>query len=337
MEEIKSECIYPSFERDAINVFITKNCQRRCSYCGINEVFDSEGGDNDIDLENYEIILNYCEKSNIKKIRILGAEPTQHKRIVEIIKYTYMRGFIVSSFFTNGIFDNNELIECLYRLKIPVVMNYFRRSELKNDEYKLIRNNMKRLFSDQLNNGLVGKKFAYNPGGLSITFTGPEDEFDYIIQAAVEHNIHSIRMSPAHPSRLRKNKYVDLTRLKSMKELFINFIAKCAQNRIRVILECVLVPCIFTRAELDFIQMFLIKTHMFRCFPLLDVYPDLKVRYCFGLPIESNLLDYRTFEEIFDEQLRESIPFRLKLAQKECKDCQWWQHALCQGYCLNAK
>jgi molybdenum cofactor biosynthesis enzyme MoaA len=62
-------------------------------------------------LKDIDTIIDFCKRSGVSQIRILGGEPSHHPQIVDLIERVYERGLYVGIIFTNGIFDNDKLFQ----------------------------------------------------------------------------------------------------------------------------------------------------------------------------------------------------------------------------------
>lgn len=96
--------------------------------------------------------------------------------------------------FTNGIFDNDRLIKCILRHRIPVNLNYFPKEEYKNGQFKLVHENMDRLFLEKSVLKRVHRnKPVEDVAAFSITFYKPDQQYQYIIGACQKYKVGLIR------------------------------------------------------------------------------------------------------------------------------------------------
>jgi radical SAM protein with 4Fe4S-binding SPASM domain len=114
----------------------------------------------------------------------------------------------------------------------------------------------------------------------------------------------------------------------------VGFVKLAAKNGISTVLECPVAPCLFTKRQLRFLAQFVADFNIFRCYPMLDVLPDLSVHYCMGMPIMSRITPEITAGDIYLQQADIAEHFRKRPRAKECLCCEWWTQKLCQGYCL---
>ena len=334
LKNINSRQLY----RSSLNIYPTDYCNRRCAFCKLTGVLTTEENRRDMTMEDIDRIIDFSKRSGVSIIRILGGEPSHHPQIVELIERIYEKGLCVGIIFTNGIFDNDELIECILRHNIPINMNYFPKDEYKQGQLKLVHNNMRRLFLDKNDlKGMVGQKLVKNTTGtLSITFYKPMQKYQYIIDAGLKYGVGSIRWAASHSSITQENRHVHWKLLRQMVPVMINFVRDALKSGISTCVECGLVPCILSKKEYHFLTRFT-DGFTFKCEPILDVFPDLSVHYCMGMPIVSWITEHNTLSQIWLEQMIISEHFRCRPRSKTCLKCEWWQNKICQGYCLQYK
>jgi hypothetical protein len=121
-----------------------------------------------------------------------------------------------------------------------------------------------------------------------------------------------------------------------MVPLMVNFVRDAIKKGISTCVECGLAPCLLTKQEYRFLSRFT-DGFIFRCEPILDVFPDLSVHYCMGMPIISWITEENTLSQILLEQMIISEHFRRRPRTEACLKCEWWQAKICQGYCLQYK
>jgi len=327
-----------SLRRKSLNIYPTDYCNRRCPFCKLTGVLTTQENRNDMTMKDIDTIIDFSKRSGVNQIRILGGEPSQHPQIVDLIEKVYERGLYVGVIFTNGIFDNDKLIKCILEHGIPINMNYFPKDEYKDGQLALVHENMRRLFlENSRKKEMVGQKLIEDNGGtLSITFYKPEQEYQYIIDACLKYGVDSIRWAAAHSSTTQENRHVHFGLLRQMVPLMLNFAKDAIKAGIWTCVECGLVPCILSKEEYRFFSR-VTEGFNFRCEPILDVFPDLSVHYCMGMPIISRITKRNTLSQILLEQMLISEHFRSRPRTAACLKCEWWQNKLCQGYCLQYK
>jgi organic radical activating enzyme len=323
---------------NSLNIFPTDYCNRRCSFCMLTGVLAGQADRQDMTLKDIDEVISFAKRSGINGIKILGGEPSCHPRIVEIIERIHAAGLHVPWFFTNGIFDRPQLLDVLARYRIGVVLNYFPARHYRRGQRSLVHANMRRLFQKRAEEkGRVGRTLYHHAeSALSITFYEPGQDYRYVLRACREFGIRAVRFSTARCSLSRSNRHVPLAALKQSMPGLVRFVRDALAAGISTVSDCALVPCLFSKRDFYFFTRF-VGSFEFTCRPILDIFPDLSVHYCMGMPIVSRLRDHRTAQEIFIEQLAVSDRFRRRPCSGACRGCQWRDQGICQGYCLQYK
>ena len=66
-------------------LIITARCNFNCPYCRGTDI---DGKNGDMDLSEIKKVIDMWAKNNVQNVRFSGGEPTIHKDIKEIIRYT---------------------------------------------------------------------------------------------------------------------------------------------------------------------------------------------------------------------------------------------------------
>lgn len=82
---------------ETLQIFITNRCNLHCPQCFYRERL----GMGDIPLENYKRIVLRFKKKNIKKVILLGGEPTLHPDLLQMILWNHECG-LKTTIYTNG-------------------------------------------------------------------------------------------------------------------------------------------------------------------------------------------------------------------------------------------
>lgn len=323
------------FYRSSLNLYPTDYCNRSCVFCKMLGVKGSRQPRRDMSLADLEKVIAFCRRSGVQAVRILGGEPSQHPQIVEMIEMIYAARLRVDIIFTNGIFSNDRLVGLIRERHIAVNFHYFPMKEYSSRERRLVRANLDALFP------LLPRKGGRDSDkrgrrSMSIIFYEKKQPYRYIIDAGRKCGVDEITWSFAHPSMDRSNRHVRWEELKDLLPGALRFVRSAAAAGIRTSVECPLTPCIFTAAQLRFARK-AIDDLGFTCEPILDIFPDLSVHYCMGLPIVSYITEQNTVRDILAEQLYRSQPLRIRPRAASCSQCQWWSSGRCQGYCLQYK
>ena len=316
------------FHTHSLNIYPTDYCNKRCCFCKLKEILTTKENSNEMKIDDLDKIIDFAKRSKISKLRILGGEPSHHSQIVEFIERIYEKGLSVPMIFTNGLFENDKLIKCILEHHIKVNLNYL--SIYTNEESKLVNKNIKKIVGRDKRNSSA----FY----LSITFYRPDQDYKYIIDTCMRYNIRAIRWALSEKSMLGGNMHVTWQELRTMVPLILKFVKELINLNIYNEIECNLItPCVLTTRELTFFRKYTSGFGYFKCLPILDIFPDLTVHYCMGMPIINNITAKNTIQEMFFVQMLASEYFRKKPIAQKCLECKWRQNRSCQGFCLQFK
>lgn len=102
---------------NTMRILVTENCNAKCQHC-FNALYRE---DKEIDINTYIRLCEFLSSNKIRRIRIMGGEPTVHSSFEEIIKISqsYFESIII---FTNAI--NNRIENIHPRSDDAIVYNF---------------------------------------------------------------------------------------------------------------------------------------------------------------------------------------------------------------------
>lgn len=100
----------------AIRILLTERCNANCVNC-FNASYRSK---NDMDFNEFIELCNYLSSNGIKKLKVMGGEPTHHPYFIEMIKYAQTK-FEGVHIFTNAL--NDKIKKLVLRETDSVVYN----------------------------------------------------------------------------------------------------------------------------------------------------------------------------------------------------------------------
>lgn len=132
---------------NSIRLLITENCNANCPNC-FNKDYRTK---RDMDYSQCISLLSYLSKSGLKKVKLMGGEPTVHPFFSDILKFAQSK-FDSVIIFTNAI--NDEILKINLREKDLIVYN----SQFIDDSFpleKLLPNQAgTRVFETQISSDL---------------------------------------------------------------------------------------------------------------------------------------------------------------------------------------
>src|SRR5215470_12735564 len=83
----------------SVDVYISSQCNRRCTYCFLPAEFFSSGAR--MGREEFAGVVNWCQQQGIGEMTLLGGEPSLHRYFPEKVKRAHGQGLQVRVV-TNG-------------------------------------------------------------------------------------------------------------------------------------------------------------------------------------------------------------------------------------------
>lgn len=310
------------------NIALLNYCNLSCPYCFANEFIEEKK--QYINFEQLEIIFNFLSKkpNQIKKIGLIGGEPTLHPDFKEILKKTisFCQQYNLNSplVFSNGILI--EQYAKFFSQDAKLLLNLNEPDIVNKEKYSQILSSIKKL--DQL--GALEHNVTF---GINIY---PNiQQYDYIFELAQKYHQSFIRCSYVAPTKCFHNTNRE-EYYTNGKELFLNLCKTALKYNIQLHLDCNHIPlCYFSEKEQQLINSICTGLDALYCGPVVDITPDFKATCCFGA---YNLIDLHNFdnlEEVYRYFTFEEIYPRIKNNNSlKCQQCDKFNYHICQGGCL---
>jgi radical SAM protein with 4Fe4S-binding SPASM domain len=103
------------------SVFVTAKCQNACAWCSARSKMEEyrSRGIEEMDWQDFTAAVEFCERSGVRKMALLGGEPTMHSRFIDMLRCLKARGFS-TTVFTNAIIPDS-LVDAIAREGFPDV------------------------------------------------------------------------------------------------------------------------------------------------------------------------------------------------------------------------
>ena len=314
------------------NIAMNNFCNLSCPYCFANE-FILDRDKQYITQDQLITILNFLTTSSrpLKKIGIIGGEPTLHPKIKEMVQIvknftqTYGGHVVI---FSNGIKLENILSILDENCSVLINLN---EPEIMGPSYlQSIVNNLNRAKALNLTEYI----------NLGINLYPDIKEYEYIFIEAKKIYAKSIRVSYVAPTKnysvTNKDEYYE-----QAKPIFLDFLKLSEKYNIKIHLDCNRIPeCYFTEEEIKFIKSRLDSKDLDNfnpyCNPVVDITPNFEATACFGTYKTVKLQEFETFDKLEEFLENEALcPLReINSKNEKCQKCLELKEKTCQGGCL---
>ncbi len=307
-----------------MNLILTTDCQRKCSYC-----FAKENINNPMQftMENFKKAVNWLEKDIPDRIALLGGEPTLHPLFIDFLDYTLSKK-LETMVFTNAMIEDmdfyHEVIKIAIKNKVSGFKNLGFCVNLNEPKYRSSKEKeLQDIFFSRL--GRVS----------SLSFNIFEETFDpyFLIDYINKYNlVKNIRLGLAMPLG-NKNRYLDIKHYSEVAIKIMNFIRKATKNKIFIGFDCGFVRCMFTEGDLKELEGLKTTFISFDCGPTIDIYPNLEIASCYPMSqkFRCNLSDYTSLGFLYIDWKLELR--KLKHIYDKCDTCEYLLDSKCDGGC----
>ena len=149
----------------SLEIELTRRCNLECIYCYNSSSRDP--GMPDFDFELLKRVLREAYEYGIRSITYLGGEPTLHRQINEIIKFTKSIGMEEVVLYTNGTVMNDRLLDTINTFVDSVVIHIDSIDpDVFADLHRIDRSSSLSYFESILNNINLLKSSSYSSSKL---------------------------------------------------------------------------------------------------------------------------------------------------------------------------
>ncbi|MFA5961062.1 MAG: radical SAM protein [Parcubacteria group bacterium] len=310
------------------NILLTEKCNLSCSYCfAKNEM--AAASKKEMDLVDFEKILNFLENNNEKEVRLMGGEPTLHSRFKEIIELVLSRNLRVM-LFTNGIFS--EELAFWMASKGPSIRYAF------NITAAIFASETIRTLAEQ--NLKFLKKTSTIYGNITIDSMRFDDTS--LVDFVRDNEIDFIRLGIANnmiPNKLNSVAIQYERVVAGMMGLIMRLKQTGASQ---ISLNCGFTPCMFQPYQMEQLRNEKVKIRGWGCqgkLGTLDISADLSAFPCFAtdnlkarnILSFTNLKKVKNFsEKIFHYQADHAVIY----SGSDCRKCSYFKKQECSGPCI---
>ncbi len=305
-----------------LNLILTRNCNRRCSYCFALDLRNQKDPEKvTMSDEMFEDCLKLARDSRAPEIRLLGGEPTLHPRFVDFVKRAFEDGLNLRVF-SNGLIPDKvmEFLEPQSEKKLRMLINVNPQSTYTDKEWEKLITNLKAL----------GRK-----ANCGFNIMDPEFEADYLIDVIRDCGLYrGIRLGLTHPTLSGSNEYLDWEKAPDTAAGIIKLAKKADAHDIVIGFDCGFTLCMFEGFFDDLVRYRV--DHKFNCRPVLDITPDGMLWHCLSLWGQDGvpLGQYAHADEYRDHFREKYGIYRNFGVTENCADCKYRRTGNCSGGCL---
>ena len=304
----------------------TMACQLSCKYC-ISAGIEANQKD-ELTFPKAMKIIDWAEKSRIKRIGFTGGEPTLYSHFPKLLKHISEKGFEIY-LATNGLGSykamkaivNSRPICVTMHLTPQVIMNGMIQTYIKNAHFLV-------------------KEGVYV--AMRCNFVSPDENIMPYFKIAAETNIREIRAAIPIPNAGRYNQYIEAVNLRKYGDLLASFVVEGEKRSMATILAKPFFPC---KLPAETAKKFFsngsmsvnCSIHLLNYSNNMIIYPDGSFVPCLGVSLNSRK-DIFQFKDAMDAagMFKAQIERLMKKPLlEECRDCPLWKGGRCLGACLS--
>jgi sulfatase maturation enzyme AslB (radical SAM superfamily) len=313
------------------NVLITNQCNRTCSYCfAKKEINQSRQKSRDrkmqahMCLEDFDRVIEFFRRSEMKIMRILGGEPTLHPHFPQVVDKAINAGFDVL-LFTGGLVSSRV---CGYLKKIdPKRLTLIVNVSCTNDtskpgEFERVTRTVQRLAEFSM--------LGYTIYDLNI-------DSSFLIDLVLETRCRPcIRLGVGVPVVDDDHPLIHPDQYKTMAQHILGLAEQCDRHDITLEFDCGFPLCMFEPGELGYLRIWNCNAN-FLCSPVVDIGPNLDVWPCFPVSklYKTRLEKFATRQELVDHFLEKTKAYRTFGMYDQCHICKYKRRGQCAGGCMS--
>ncbi|MDD3213381.1 MAG: radical SAM protein [Eubacteriales bacterium] len=321
------------------NLMITGKCNLDCPYCFASDYVETEAPQ--MDEATFRRALDFAMSgSYTRSVGIVGGEPTTHPQLARFLEILDADPRVKRvTLMTNGT-QISTIADILARSqKIIALINCNAPGVVPAAAYRKTRENI---------GGMLNELNMRGRLTLGINLFSPEMDTGYIVDLLREYNLRELRTSIVVPAKRCQTELDALAYFRSMKACVRDLFFQLFAIGVAPFFDCNVMPDCLWADEADFLHAMRdmlkgtanVLAGESRCFPVVDILPDLTAVRCFGLSTQTvqRIEDYATLDELCGYYWRTVDCYACNTCSSgECVDCKQRLHGQCAGGCLAFK
>ena len=299
-----------------MNIMINSYCNLQCPYCfADNEINVCD--EKTMSMEVLEDIIELHKKNGIKRIRLIGGEPTLHPYFGAILDRLVSENYFENIHIFSNMTFNKEIRDLLTLLNetthISILPN-FNSIETTKEKYELVKENIKILAKE----GIIKS--------VGINLYKKNMDLKFLFDLVLETKIDNIRWAITVPNHEINNNFDFKGYFNQFFDTLVELFTFCNNNKISSRIDCNSIPqCAFTPEQIA--TLVRLKPDIFakntECYPVIDINPKLEAFRCFGLSdlYKTQINKYTSIRKLEKQIIDETKEYSEKVVLEECKDC----------------
>lgn len=318
-----------------MNVLLTNKCNRKCPYCFAQErVSFPEGSENgevaktspdEISRHDFERVVAFARQSHVRRLGILGGEPSLHSEFVDLISHAHECGLQVN-IFSNGLWRDDQ-IEAVASLGLD-----------EGAGFKIIVNTNHPDDTPEWQQKAQEKLFSRLGPFCSLSYNIYRVDFDpsFLVDIIDRYAcLRNIRLGIAVPLAEHRSQFVAIEDYRDLSPTIMRLAQLCDEQNISLGFDCGFLLCMFSAEDLGNLQLAGARFKA-SCGPAIDIGTDLSVWACFPLSTfakGAHLDDFKNHHELIHHFKNQFERLYRAGAMEMCTDCKHRIRKQCSGGC----
>ena len=322
---------------------LTYRCNLRCPYCFANEFVGRT--DLDISEEDFEEALAFATDRPKSQIGLIGGEPTVHPKLETFLRRLSVHPNVADvMLYTNGLRLEPVLQLCqdpTIQPMLRILVNCNSPAVMGERNFEALKRSLDLAF---------GKYHVGQNVKLGLNLYSNDFDYGFIKELLLRYDLRQLRISLTVPDFSACGRVDAVENFKSRKEYLLGFYREMDEIGVLPYYDCNQPPrCVFTDEEWLWLLKYRaryrdlptnITEPVSRCAPVVDILPDLRAVWCFGMSdfAKVSIRDFDSLEDLrgYFRNRVDAEAFRVS-SGAECRNCYDRQTGRCTGGCLGYK
>ena len=307
------------------NLEVVSICNLDCPYCFAQKYMDDsvkQAKDKFISIADYQLHLDFLDRSNIDQVRLIGGEPTLHPDFPLLIRLAEERNKKIAVF-SNGLIPPRAL-QSLLSINPDDCIVLINTTASKINGVISIGEKQRRLSVIQS----LGERAM-----LGYTIYTPDFDMSDLLSIIKELGCcKTIRVGLAHPAYSNYDTAIHPKKYKYIGGRLFEFAGKAFLDGVRLEFDCGFVRCMFSEEQVETLKSYNAAPG-WHCSPVLDIHLSGTIIMCFpnGGLADVQLFPTSVAKQVHEEMIAKTTIYRNIGIFPECSICDFKREHLCSG------